>query len=36
MRIHLLSCAHGGESMASHDVMWDAFAIDERFNVLYE
>jgi hypothetical protein len=36
MRIHLLSCAHGGERMAPHDVMWDAFAIDEKFHVLYE
>ncbi len=24
IRIHLFRCAHGGEGMASHDVMWDA------------
>jgi hypothetical protein len=36
MQFHLSSCAHGSEKMISHDVMWNAFAIDERFHVLYE
>jgi hypothetical protein len=26
MGIHLLCCAHGGEKIASHDVIWDVFA----------
>jgi hypothetical protein len=34
MGIHFLRCMHGGERMASHDVVWDAFvaiAKDARF-----
>jgi hypothetical protein len=31
MRIHLFRCAHGGERMASRDVMWDARMQDFRF-----
>jgi hypothetical protein len=26
MKIHLLHCAQGGGRIASHDVVWDAFA----------
>jgi hypothetical protein len=37
MGIHLLHCIYGEERMASHDVVWDVFAIimkDVRFHVL--
>ncbi len=39
MGIHLFHCAHGGERMASHDVVWDAFAsisIYFSFHVVHE
>jgi len=39
MGIYLLCCAHGGERITSHDVIYDAFAsilIDVRFHVLQE
>jgi hypothetical protein len=37
MGIHLFHCEHGGERMASHDVVWNAFvaiAKDVRFHIL--
>jgi hypothetical protein len=39
IRIHFFHCSHGGESMVSHDVVWDAFASIARvvgFHVLHE
>jgi hypothetical protein len=38
MGIHLLCCTHGGEMMASYDVMQDVFiyiARDARFHVVH-
>jgi hypothetical protein len=38
MGIHLLHCNHGEKKMASHDIMWDAFAYitrDANFHIIH-